>query len=277
MLPGPPTLFQAHPQPSRSRPLTTCRPCGSAVTGAAVGARGADPPHARGADASRPSSPATGSPRRTGTVTMCRSDDDPETIANFVGQGHPRHRGPIVDDDGVEVPRGEPGEVVTRGYHVMQGYFDDPAADGGGHRRRRLAAHRRHRHHGRAGLHPHHRSQEGHVHRRRLQRLPRRDRGHAAAPPGGGPGRRGRRARRPDGRGRHGLRRAPPGTERRPGSSSSPGLAKRWPTTRCPVSCRGRRRSSRSTPAARSSSTSCASRRHAEACRPPAVTIRLPT
>ncbi|HVM63494.1 MAG TPA: fatty acid--CoA ligase family protein, partial [Acidimicrobiales bacterium] len=27
-----------------------------------------------------------------------------------------------------EVPRGEPGEVVTRGYHVMQGYLDDPAA-----------------------------------------------------------------------------------------------------------------------------------------------------
>ena len=32
----------------------------------------------------------------------------------------------VVDDDGAEVPRGEPGEVVVRGYNVMQGYFDDP-------------------------------------------------------------------------------------------------------------------------------------------------------
>jgi HIP---CoA ligase len=31
-----------------------------------------------------------------------------------------------VDDDGTEVPRGEPGEVVVRGYNVMRGYFEDP-------------------------------------------------------------------------------------------------------------------------------------------------------
>ena len=31
----------------------------------------------------------------------------------------------IVDADGKEVPRGEPGELVVRGYNVMQGYFDD--------------------------------------------------------------------------------------------------------------------------------------------------------
>ena len=32
-----------------------------------------------------------------------------------------------VDADGKEVPRGEPGELVVRGYNVMQGYFDDDA------------------------------------------------------------------------------------------------------------------------------------------------------
>jgi acyl-CoA synthetase (AMP-forming)/AMP-acid ligase II len=32
----------------------------------------------------------------------------------------------VVDDDGKELPRGEPGEVVIRGYNVMQGYFGDP-------------------------------------------------------------------------------------------------------------------------------------------------------
>ena len=32
-----------------------------------------------------------------------------------------------VDSGGKEVPRGEPGEVVVRGYNVMRGYFDDVA------------------------------------------------------------------------------------------------------------------------------------------------------
>jgi len=32
-----------------------------------------------------------------------------------------------VDPEGAEVPRGEPGEVVVRGYNVMRGYFDDAA------------------------------------------------------------------------------------------------------------------------------------------------------
>ena len=69
------------------------------------------------------------------------------------------------------------GEVLVRGYGVMQGYLDDPAAtaeaidaDGWLHTgdlgdftesgRLRIVG-----------------PQEGHVHRRRLQRLPRRDRG----------------------------------------------------------------------------------------------------
>jgi acyl-CoA synthetase (AMP-forming)/AMP-acid ligase II len=31
-----------------------------------------------------------------------------------------------VDPTGTEVPRGEPGEIVVRGYNVMVGYLDDP-------------------------------------------------------------------------------------------------------------------------------------------------------
>ena len=83
---------------------------------------------------------------------MCRHDDDPETIATTAGRAIPDVEVLVVDDDGDEVPRGEPGEVVVRGYNVMSGYFDDPEADGRDDRRRRLAAHRRHRRDGRAGL-----------------------------------------------------------------------------------------------------------------------------
>jgi acyl-CoA synthetase (AMP-forming)/AMP-acid ligase II len=64
----------------------------------------------------------------TGTATMCRHDDDLETIATTAGRAIPDTEVLIVDDAGKEVPRGEPGEVVIRGYHVMQGYFGDPAA-----------------------------------------------------------------------------------------------------------------------------------------------------
>jgi acyl-CoA synthetase (AMP-forming)/AMP-acid ligase II len=64
----------------------------------------------------------------TGTAAMCRHDDDPETIANFSGRAIDDTELRVVNDDGGEVPRGQPGEVVTRGYHVMKGYLDDPDA-----------------------------------------------------------------------------------------------------------------------------------------------------
>lgn len=63
-----------------------------------------------------------------GIVTMCRHDDDPETIANTAGRAIPGVEVRCVDPAGAEVPRGEPGEVVVRGYNVMRGYFDDAAA-----------------------------------------------------------------------------------------------------------------------------------------------------
>lgn len=60
-----------------------------------------------------------------GVVAMCRFDDDPETIALTSGRAIPDTEVRCVDDAGKEVPRGEPGEVVVRGYHLMRGYFDD--------------------------------------------------------------------------------------------------------------------------------------------------------
>jgi acyl-CoA synthetase (AMP-forming)/AMP-acid ligase II len=62
----------------------------------------------------------------SGIATMCRHDDDPETIARTSGRAIPDVEVLVVDPSGKEVPRGEPGEIVVRGYNVMLGYLDDP-------------------------------------------------------------------------------------------------------------------------------------------------------
>jgi acyl-CoA synthetase (AMP-forming)/AMP-acid ligase II len=60
-----------------------------------------------------------------GIATMCRHDDDPETIAATSGRAIPGVEVQCTDADGVEVARGEPGEIRIRGYNVMLGYLDD--------------------------------------------------------------------------------------------------------------------------------------------------------
>jgi acyl-CoA synthetase (AMP-forming)/AMP-acid ligase II len=60
-----------------------------------------------------------------GTVSMCDQDDDAETIATTSGRAIPGIEVRCVDGEGSEVGRGKPGEVVVRGYNVMQGYFED--------------------------------------------------------------------------------------------------------------------------------------------------------
>jgi acyl-CoA synthetase (AMP-forming)/AMP-acid ligase II len=78
----------------------------------------------------------------------------------------------VADADGHELQRGATGELLVRGYSVMQGYLDDPEATAAAIDERgflrtgdlatmdepRLRAHRR--------------TLEGHAHRRRLQRVP---------------------------------------------------------------------------------------------------------
>jgi acyl-CoA synthetase (AMP-forming)/AMP-acid ligase II len=61
-----------------------------------------------------------------GIVTMCRHDDDAETIATTSGRAIPDVEVRVVDKDGAELPSGEAGEVVVRGYNVMGGYFEEP-------------------------------------------------------------------------------------------------------------------------------------------------------
>jgi acyl-CoA synthetase (AMP-forming)/AMP-acid ligase II len=62
----------------------------------------------------------------SGMATMCRHDDDPEIIAKTSGRAIPDVEVRVVDPAGNEVPRGDPGEIVVRGYNVMKGYLNDP-------------------------------------------------------------------------------------------------------------------------------------------------------
>src|SRR5207245_9355358 len=61
-----------------------------------------------------------------GIATMCRHDDDAETIATTSGRAIPGVEVLVAGDDGKEVERGLPGEVIVRGYNVMRAYFDEP-------------------------------------------------------------------------------------------------------------------------------------------------------
>ena len=64
----------------------------------------------------------------TGIATMCRHDDDLETIATRCGRAIPGVEVAVVDENGKEVPYGEPGEVVVRGYNIMKGFLNNPEA-----------------------------------------------------------------------------------------------------------------------------------------------------
>ncbi|WP_395679275.1 AMP-binding protein [Inquilinus sp.] len=53
-------------------------------------------------------------------------DDSLERRVSTVGRIHPHIEVKIVDPEGRIVPRGERGELCTRGYSVMRGYWDQP-------------------------------------------------------------------------------------------------------------------------------------------------------
>ena len=55
-----------------------------------------------------------------------RTDDPVDLRCGTVGRIHPHGEGRIVDSDGAILPFGEQGEIMTRGYMVMKGYWDDP-------------------------------------------------------------------------------------------------------------------------------------------------------
>jgi len=62
-------------------------------------------------------------------ITQTRLDDSPADRAQTLGRPHPKVEAMIADPaTGQSLPAGAVGEILTRGYHVMKGYFDNPAA-----------------------------------------------------------------------------------------------------------------------------------------------------
>ena len=63
----------------------------------------------------------------TSPVSFQTSIEDPrEMRVSSIGRVHPHLEVKIIDGEGRIVPRGEKGELLTRGYSVMQGYWGDP-------------------------------------------------------------------------------------------------------------------------------------------------------
>lgn len=122
-LPGPPAIFQgmlAHPQRERFD-LSSLR---SSVTGAST-----VPPvlirRMREDLGIRNVTTAYGLTECGGCATVCEPSDSVETVAGTCGHAIPGTELRCVDLQGRDVPVGEPGEVLLRGYHVMKGYFED--------------------------------------------------------------------------------------------------------------------------------------------------------
>ena len=63
-----------------------------------------------------------------GVIAMCRVGDQVERISHTCGKALDGLELKCVDDQGHAVPTGEAGEILVRGFGVMRGYLDDPAA-----------------------------------------------------------------------------------------------------------------------------------------------------
>ncbi len=124
MIPGPPTIYQsllAHPRRGEYD-LSSLR---LAVTGAA-------PVPVALVEQMREQLgfevvvTAYGLTETCGVVSICRADDSAERISHSSGRAMDGVEMKCVDAEGMEVPRGEAGEIWCRGFNVMRGYLDNP-------------------------------------------------------------------------------------------------------------------------------------------------------
>ena len=60
-------------------------------------------------------------------VSMTRADDPEDVISTTTGRALDGVSIRVVDDDGADVPVGQPGEIWLHGFNVMRGYWNDPA------------------------------------------------------------------------------------------------------------------------------------------------------
>lgn len=126
VLPGPPTLYLsllAHPLLA-SADLSSLR---VAVTGAAT-----IPPvlieRMREELGFKVVTTAYGLTECGGLATICSPDDDASTIASTSGRAIPGTEVTVQDPEGNILPTNEAGEICLRGFHVMQGYYQNEAA-----------------------------------------------------------------------------------------------------------------------------------------------------
>ncbi len=134
----------------------------------------------------------------TSPVSFQTAPDDPlERRVSTVGRVQPHLEVKIVDAEGRIVPRGAPGELCTRGYSVMLGYWDDAErtaeaidAEGWMHTGDLATIDAE-------GYVQHRRPHQGHGDPRRREHLSARDRGVPLPPPEDRRRAGGRRARRP--------------------------------------------------------------------------------
>ncbi len=126
VLPGPPTIFQSLLAFTLTSTVnfTSLR---LAVTGAA-----SVPPilirQMREQLGFRDVLTAYGLTESAGTVTICPLGTSDEIVANRCGRPIPGVEVQCWDEAGTPVQVGAEGEVVVRGYNIMQGYFEDDAA-----------------------------------------------------------------------------------------------------------------------------------------------------
>jgi acyl-CoA synthetase (AMP-forming)/AMP-acid ligase II len=126
VLPGPPTLFiSLLNDPARAKTdLSTLR---ATITGAAAIAPSLIE-RIRAELGFKTVLTGYGLTETCGVVSLCDAGDDAETIALTSGKAIPDIELRCVDEQNRPVPAGDAGEIVVRGYNVMQGYLDDEDA-----------------------------------------------------------------------------------------------------------------------------------------------------